>query len=140
MIIPNPDEYEQDYLDIALTLPDGQCLAISVKALKGKKDFVYIDQKTNILRYRNPRGLAKWGLNPIDELKEQIAWFRKNTKIFETPPIGIVVFMEPTRVKLFDDIALKFGETKVLCLDDIYIVQEKDLLDFIDAVQSRGKV
>lgn len=140
LIIPNPDEYEPDYLDIGLCLPSGQWLAISVKALKGKKDSVYIDQNTQSLRYRRARGVQRWGIYPLDELKRQIAWFKENTQIFKTSPLGIIVFMEPAKLKLFDDIALKFGETKVLCLDDIYIVQEKDLLDFIDAVQSRGKV
>ncbi|ACK68441.1 hypothetical protein PCC8801_4532 (plasmid) [Rippkaea orientalis PCC 8801] len=140
LMIPNPDEYEPDYLDIGLGLPSGQWLAISVKALKGKKDAVYIDQNTKTLRYRRARGIKQWGVHPLDELKRQIAWFQENTQIFPEPPLGIIVFMKPTKLKLFEGTALTVGETKILCLDNIYIVQEKDLLDFIDAVQSRGKV
>ncbi len=140
LLIVDPEGYFQEYLDIGLCLPNGQWLAISVKALKDKRDYVYIDRNTNILRYRNAYGLARWRLNPIDELKDQIQWFQENTEFFDTPPIGIVVFMEPTRVKLFDEVALKFGKIKVLCLDGIYVVREKDLLDFINEIQSRGKV
>ncbi|CCQ59094.1 hypothetical protein CWATWH0005_31 [Crocosphaera watsonii WH 0005] len=140
LLIVDPEGYFQEYLDIGLRLPNGQWLAISVKALKDKRDYVYIDRNTNILRYRNAYGLARWRLNPIDELKDQIQWFQENTEFFDTPPIGIVVFMEPTRVKLFDEVALKFGKTKVLCLDGIYVVREKDLLYFINEIQSRRKV
>ena len=140
LIIPDPEGYRQDYLDIGLTLPNGQFLAISVKALKGEKDFVYIDQKTNKLRYRNSHGLKRWNINPIDELRRQIDWLWENTSILNTPPLGIVIIMAPAKLKTFDDVAYQIGDIKILELDNILIVREKDLLTLINEVLSRKKV
>ena len=140
LIIPDPEGYRQDYLDISLTLPNGQFLAISVKALKREKDFVYIDQKTNKLRYRNSHGLKRWNINPIDELRRQIDWLWENTSILNTPPLGIVIIMAPAKLKTFDDVAYQIGDIKILELDNILIVREKDLLTLINEVLSRKKV
>lgn len=140
LIIPDPEGYRQDYLDIGMFLPSGQFLAISVKSLKGEKDFVYIDQKTNILRYRNPHGLKRWKVNPIDELRRQMDWLCENTQISQTPPLGIVTFMAPAKLKTFDDVAYQVGEIKLLELDNILIVREEDLLTLINEVISRRKV
>ena len=140
LIIPDPEGYRQDYLDIGLTLPNGQFLAISVKALKGEKDFVYIDQKTNKLRYRNFHGLKRWNINPIDELRRQIDWLWENTSILNTPPLGVVIIMAPAKLKTFDDVAYQIGDIKILELDNILIVREKDLLTLINEVLSRKKV
>ncbi|MEL4897475.1 hypothetical protein [Crocosphaera sp. Alani8] len=140
LIIPDPEGYRQDYLDIGLTLPNGQFLAISVKALKGEKDFVYIDQKTNKLRYRNSHGLKRWNVNPIDELRRQIDWLWENTRILNTSPLGIVIIMAPAKLKTFDDVAYQIGDIKILELDNILIVREEDLLTLINEVLSRRKV
>jgi hypothetical protein len=140
LMIPDPEGYRQDYLDIGLTLPNGQFLAISVKALKGEKDFVYIDQKTNKLRYRNSHGLKRWNVNPIDELRRQIDWLWENTNILNTSPLGIVIIMAPARLKTFDNVAYQIGDIKILELDNILIVREEDLLTLINEVLSRRKV
>ena len=140
LIIPDPEGYRQDYLDIGLTLPNGQFLAISVKALKGEKDFVYIDQKTNKLRYRNSHGLKRWNVNPIDELRRQIDWLWENTRILNTSPLGIVIIMAPAKLKTFDDVAYIIGDIKILELENILIVREEDLLTLINEVLSRRKV
>jgi hypothetical protein len=140
LVIPDPEGYRQDYLDIGLFLPSGQFLAISVKSLKGEKDFVFFDNNTNTLRYRNCHGKKKWNVYPIDELKRQMEWLDNNLQIFKHPPIGIITLTAPTTVKVFDNVAYQIGELKVLKIDDIYVVEEKDLLDLIDKVLSREKV
>jgi hypothetical protein len=140
LMIPDPEGYRQDYLDIGLTLPNGQFLAISVKALKGKKDYVYIDQKTNKLRYRNSHGLKRWNVDPIDELRRQIDWLWENTNILNSPPLGIVIIMAPAKLKTFDNVAYQIGDIKILELDNILIVREEDLLTLINEVLSRRKV
>ena len=140
LMIPDPEGYRQDYLDIGLTLPNGQFLAISVKSLKGERDYVYIDQKTNILRYRNSHGLKHWRVNPVDELKRQMEWLNENTEAMNRPFVGIVVFTSPTRLKKFKSVTYKIGKMKFFELDNILIVEERNLLSLINKIQSKIKV
>ena len=101
---------------------------------------MYIDQKTNKLRYRNSHGLKRWNVNPIDELRRQIDWLWENTRILNTSPLGIVIIMAPAKLKTFDDVAYQIGDIKILELDNILIVREEDLLTLINEVSSRRKV
>jgi len=134
LCILNPTGLRQEYLNIALFLPSGKWFAISVKSLKGEWDYVYPELETNILRYRNRHGAKRWNIEPIKELTQQVEYLANFSDFFKTLPTKIVVISSPARVKNFNDVSKRIMGLRVLCLNGVYVTEEKDLLRLIDGL------
>lgn len=125
------------YIDIFLSLPDGQSFAISVKSLKGAKDTVFYDNKAKELRYRNRHGKQRWSEEPISELKSLVELLLLRRELGSTAPTMIVVFPSPVQVKVWENVAVQVGELEVLQVGGVYLIEENNLVALINLVSQR---
>jgi hypothetical protein len=122
----SPDTGE---IDIVLGFDDlRKGFLISVKSLLEAK-YVYFHEGKGRLQYRR-RGSHYWKEDPLTVLRGQLAEFQKYSPRL-TDIVPIVVISSPTPVKVLEHLQEEMGDLKVLKVEDVYIVEESQLIRLI---------
>lgn len=139
-------QLEKIAIDYLLTLSPQQTFAISVRSILPKsgedgQPRVYFDANKNKIGYRKTikSGKKYFNIDPIESLKEGTQHISENSpELVPASPVHIVVIAEPSLVTLHKDAPTQqMGAEIYLCIDNVYVVGEKDLIPLLNALEKK---
>lgn len=138
---------DKNVLDYLLLLSSGASFAISIRSIVPAADEtlqtrVYFDTNRNLLSYRKGNSKKRYfNYNPIKNMREMANHLVGSyPNLFKHPPVIIMVVADPIIVKIerTPDFVKTVGEENYLCVDEVYVIEENRLINFIRSISGEN--